>query len=168
MRSFIQSKAGTTFYQESTLSLVTRKNYIEYVFILGNGSYGVINLKVQSDQLLFIAKCGSFFEYLPLFLHHLMHTGVEKYPKLVSLLKGENIEYFLGSTTNRPTNNLEDLQILYRKPYPQNEEQPISIAAKDESINSALQLFHFTDEIYNEIKNSTDDSINRLANFFLT
>lgn len=43
MISFIQYKAGATLYRDSKVTLTIRKNYIEYVFDLGYGRYGVIN-----------------------------------------------------------------------------------------------------------------------------
>ena len=167
MRSFIQYKPGATFYQESRVALVSRKTYIEYVFDLGTGKYGVINLKILQNQLLFIAKCGSFFEKLPILLHYWVNSTGDPFPNTMALLQRKNQDFFIGSLTNSNGKTDDYLYILYRQPYSLNTEYLISIAAKPEMISAARRLFEFTHKVFLEIQRSEDPKIRGLAQFFI-
>ena len=41
MRPFIQPSTGATFYLGNPITLMFRKDYVEYIFKLDNGYYGV-------------------------------------------------------------------------------------------------------------------------------
>ena len=63
MRNFITNTAGVTFFQDENLSFVVRKDYIEYVFKLGKGLYGVINLIISApQQVSLFCAWGNFFD----------------------------------------------------------------------------------------------------------
>lgn len=61
MRPFIQRTAGATFTCGSSLSLIFRKDYIEYVFKLQGDFYGIIHLIPAADGQMLFADWGGLF-----------------------------------------------------------------------------------------------------------
>lgn len=165
MRSFIQYKAGVTFYKDTKVSLAVRKNYIEYVFTLGIMQYGVINLMVSNDHLIFIAECGNLFQELFKEMRHYYHSQ-SKMPLLTSLLKGKNTDYFIGSAENQDGKIMASFAILHMEPNMFSSLQPITIASHPEMINTASKLLHFSRNLLTEIENSEDPGIKQLVSSF--
>ncbi len=63
MRTFVQRTAGVTFYQGETSSIVIRKDYVEYVFKLEGGWFGVVNLMVHNpNEVLLFLDWAHFFK----------------------------------------------------------------------------------------------------------
>ena len=165
MRSFIQYKAGATFYEDSRLTLTIRKNYIEYVFDLETGSYGVISLIIIDDRLVFVADCGLFFHELPNVLRHI-YPNDSKMPLLTSLLNGTNPDYFIGSAENRNGRIMASFAILRVVPNFFDNELPISIASKKEMIDIAWRLLVFARKIYMEVEGSDNVVVRQLVTSF--
>lgn len=165
MRSFIQYKAGVTFYKDSEVSLAIRKNYIEYVFSLGMMQFGVINLMIYDDQLIFIAECGDLFQKLFKEMRHYYHSQ-SKMPLLTSLLKGNNTDYFIGTAENQAGRIMASFAILHMEPNIFENIQPITIAAHPQMMNTAHKLLLFAREVFNEMENSEDPGIKQLISSF--
>ncbi len=63
MRTFVQKTAGATFYQGESVSVVMRKDYVEYVFKLDGGWYGVVNVMVYGpEEMLLFLNWEQFFK----------------------------------------------------------------------------------------------------------
>ena len=62
MRPFIQTTAGATFFLGISHTLMFRKDYVEIIFKLENGFYGVVNFVLNGkDDLLLLTDWGDFF-----------------------------------------------------------------------------------------------------------
>ena len=63
MRPFIQTTAGATFFLGIPHTLMFRKDYVEIIFKLENGFYGVVNFVLNGkDDLLLLTDWGDFFK----------------------------------------------------------------------------------------------------------
>ena len=63
MRPFIQPTAGATFFLGISHTLMFRKDYVEIIFKLENGFYGVVNFVLNGkDDLLLLTDWGDFFK----------------------------------------------------------------------------------------------------------
>ncbi len=63
MRPFIQTTAGATFFLGISHTLMFRKDYVEIIFKLENGFYGVVNFVLNGkDDLLLLTDWGDFFK----------------------------------------------------------------------------------------------------------
>ena len=65
MRPFIQTTAGATFFLGISHTLMFRKDYVEIIFKLENGFYGVVNFVLNGkDDLLLLTDWCDFFKRL--------------------------------------------------------------------------------------------------------
>ena len=169
MRSLYQTKPGATFYGDSKISMVVRKDYIEYVVNFGSSIYAVVNLVILRDQLVLIIDCGSFFKKLEEVMPYIFNHK-EELPALFALINGENEEYKIGFTgTPRSNNKAPSLGILRFIPYSRFEnEQEITIAGRPNVINHALSILLFAQTIFKEVSESKESSISELQSAFFS
>ena len=147
MRPFIQTSAGATFYLRSHITLMYRKDYVEYILKLGNGYYGVANFVLQRvDQALLLTDWGDFFRRIS---NHedpdkLMRMLQKPCPTVVDVMTGKS-----GYSLVRDHRN--DLMRV-GCPLPISVDTPLlSIVADTRTVDKAVDLLDYSLRLYHEI-----------------
>ena len=143
MRPFIQTSAGATFYLGNPITLMFRKDYVEYILKLDNGYYGVVNFVLQRvDQALL---WGDFFRRIS---NHedpdkLMRMLKNSCPTVVDVMTGKS-GYSLVRDRNHqmrvgcPLSVSADTSLL-------------SVVADTRIIDKATDLLDYSLRLYHEI-----------------
>ena len=124
MRPFIQTSAGATFYLGNPITLMFRKDYVEYIFKLDNGYYGVVNFvlqRVEQALLLLQKPCPTVVDVM---------TGKSGY----SLVRDRNHQMRVGC----PLPVSVDTSLL-------------SIVADSRTVDKATDLLDYSLSLYHEI-----------------
>ena len=120
MRPFIQP----TFTCGSSLSLIFRKDYIEYVFKLQGGFYGIIHLIPAADGQMLFADWGDYFQLI---------IGHNEPEKLMRMLE-------------KPCPKVIDLMQVDAVP------NLIALAGDEKILDEAEQLLGYCPDLFHEIR----------------
>ena len=135
MRPFIQPTAGATFFLGISHTLMFRKDYVEIIFKLENGFYGVVNFVLNGkDNLLLLTDWGDFFKRIS---NHedpdkLMRMLRKPCPLVVDLMTGKL--WRIGCTVPVTA----DLPLL-------------SLPGDSQTVDKALDLLDYSLRLYHEI-----------------
>ena len=146
MRPFIQTSAGATFYLGNPITLMFRKDYVEYIFKLDNGYYGVVNFVLQrADQALLLTDWGDFFRRIS---NHedpekLMRMLQKPCPTVVDVMTGKS-----GYSLVRDRNH----QMRVGCPLPVSVDTSLlSGIAGTRTVDKATDLLDYSLSLYHEI-----------------
>lgn len=146
MRPFIQTSAGATFYLGNPITLMFRKDYVEYIFKLDNGYYGVVNFVLQRvEQALLLTDWGDFFCRIS---NHedpdkLMRMLQKPCPTVVDVMTGKS-----GYSLVRDRNN--QMRVGCPLPVPV-DTSLLSIVADARTVDKATDLLDYSLRLYHEI-----------------
>ena len=146
MRPFIQKTAGATFFLGISHTLMFRKDYVEYIFKLDSGYYGVVNFVLQRvDQALLLTDWGDFF--LRISNHEdpdkLMRMLKKPCPTVVDVMTGKS-----GYSLVRDCNH----QMRVGCPLPVSVDTSLlSIVADVRTMDKATDLLDYSLSLYHEI-----------------
>ena len=146
MRPFIQPSAGATFYLGNPITLMFRKDYVEYIFKLDNGYYGVVNFVLQRvEQALLLTDWGDFFRRIS---NHedpdkLMRMLQKPCPTVVDVMTGKS-----GYSLVRDRNN--QMRVGCPLPVPV-DNSLLSIVADARTVDKATDLLDYSLRLYHEI-----------------
>lgn len=146
MRPFIQTSAGATFYLGNPITLMFRKDYVEYIFKLDSGYYGVVNFVLQRvDQALLLTDWGDFFRRIS---NHedpdkLMRMLQKPCPTVVDVMTGKS-----GYSLVRDRNYQMHVGCLLPVSV---DTSLLSIVADSRTLNKATDLLDYSLHLYHEI-----------------
>lgn len=159
MRSFLQKKAGATYFGDSAMTVNVRKRNMEYIFALNGGWHAVVSLLVTQEGVTVMANLGNITEQLSKIVPQLtIKPGEHK--KFFDILEGKSeydmITIDLGEgMTSGITKTLE----ITSKPH-------IQILGDPEVIKAANKLFEHVLEIYLDLNQSKYPDLKALTKFF--
>ena len=146
MRPFIQKTAGATFFLGISHTLMFRKDYVEIIFKLENGFYGVVNFVLNGkDDLLLLTDWGDFFRRIS---NHedpdkLMRMLKNSCPTVVDVMTGKS-----GYSLVRDRNN----QMRVGCPLSVSADTSLlSVVADTRIIDKATDLLDYSLSLYHEI-----------------
>ena len=147
MRPFIQPTAGATFFLGISHTLMFRKDYVEIIFKLENGFYGVVNFVLNGkDDLLLLTDWGDFFKRIS---NHedpdkLMRMLRKPCPLVVDLMTGKSGYSLVRSRGNN--------QLRVGCTVPVTDDLPLlSLPGDSQTVDKALDLLDYSLRLYHEI-----------------
>ena len=137
MRPFIQTSAGATFYLGNPITLMFRKDYVEYIFKLDNGYYGVVNFVLQRvEQALLLTDWGDFFRRIS------NHEDPDKLMRMLQKPCPTVVDVMTGKSGYS----------LVRDPLPVSVDTSLlSIVADSRTVDKATDLLDYSLSLYHEI-----------------
>lgn len=89
MKSFIQRRAGVSFFQNEVVSIGIRSKYVESVFKISGGWYGVVNVVPSPGGITLFSVWGDALDILHKTLHRIRFKK-DQCPLLRGILTGGN------------------------------------------------------------------------------
>lgn len=93
MRSFLQKKAGATYFSNSPITASIRKHNMEFIFALNGGWHAVISFTPTPDGVMMLAALGSMSDTLDKIIPTLRLKPGE-HTKFIDIIEGKS-EYQL-------------------------------------------------------------------------
>lgn len=161
MRSFLQKKAGATYFSDSNVTVSVRKHNFEIIFALNGGWHAVISFTSTPDGVIMLAGLGSMSDELDKILPSLRLKPGE-HSKFIEMLEGKSEYHMLcvdfdgkghqsGIGKRIDSGKKPHLQIL-----------------GDPSIHlEAEKLFRHTLDIYSDLQKSPYPSLKSLTSHFI-
>ena len=146
MRPFIQRTAGATFTCGSSLSLIFRKDYIEYVFKLQGGFYGIIHLIPAADGQMLFADWGDYFQFI------IGHNEPEKLMRMLEKPCPKVIDLMTGASGNSLVTIRGGQLGISRQVDAAPNPNLIALAGDEKILDEAEQLLGYCLDLFHEIR----------------
>lgn len=164
MKKFIQKTADASFYQDN-LSLAFRKTHLEYVFELGKGWYGFVNLVRLPQGILLFTYWDDFFDK---FCQELEAGDIrfidDECKLLLNILEGKNPNINIAAITNPETRlKTKALASIVNSDVTCID---VELAGRKEIWKRAEILMDTSLKVYHELRKAKDANIDTLIKSF--
>lgn len=160
MRSFLQKKAGATYFADSEVTASIRKHNLELIFALKGGWHAVVSMIPTPEGVILMACLGNFLEQLDKILPSLKLKSGE-HSKFLEILEGES-----GFGVMRMDLDGKGMESGIGKRFEGMQKQHLQLLGDPEIQKAASQLFNQTLSLYFELDKSTYPALKALTECF--
>ncbi len=160
MRSFLQKKAGATYFGNSTVTVSIRKHNLEFIFSLKGGWHAVVSVLPMEHGVVLMACLGNFAEQIDKLLPDLRLKPGD-HPKFIDILEGKSQYGLLKidiDDKGLESGICKELKGLH-KPH-------LQLLGNPDVQKEASKLFDHTLSLYFELDKSPYEALKSLTNCF--
>lgn len=160
MRSFLQKKAGATYFSNSPITASIRKHNMEFIFSLSGGWHAVVSFTPTPDGVVMLAGLGSMSDTLDRVIPTLRLKPGE-HTKFIDIIGGKSEYQFMNVNFSGKGDGAGIGKMIKMEPRPH-----MQLLGDPDIHEEAEKLYRLMLDIYNDLRKSPYPFLKSLTDHF--